>query len=157
MNVRICTKCKKEKSLDEFSKAKKGKYGRNSRCKECSREYMKDRYFNKGGKQKCLDYFKNNPDKVKKAVAKFQKDFTPGVYRVITEDGDYIGQSMKIERRVWGHREWNWRSPVNKPILKLEILEVVEDKKLRLEREKYYINLYKPVLNSLDYEWSLNK
>lgn len=32
---RICTKCGKEKSLEEFSRNKNGKYGRRAFCKEC--------------------------------------------------------------------------------------------------------------------------
>lgn len=32
---RICTKCGKEKPLEEFSKNKQGKYGRRAFCKEC--------------------------------------------------------------------------------------------------------------------------
>jgi len=157
MNVKICTKCKKEKSLDEFNKAKRGKYGKSSKCKKCCNEYMTNRYFNQGGKDKVLAYHRNNPDIVKKAINKYQKNFTPGVYRLWTEDGDYIGESIKIERRLWNHKDWNTGSPVNKPILRYEILEVVEDEDLRKERERYYINLYKPVLNGRDYHWTLSK
>lgn len=34
---RICTKCGKEKPLEEFSRNKNGKYGRRAFCKECER------------------------------------------------------------------------------------------------------------------------
>lgn len=44
---RNCTKCHQEKPLEEFCKNKRGKYGRNSRCKACMRaayhELPKDR------------------------------------------------------------------------------------------------------------------
>lgn len=35
---RICTKCGKEKPLEEFSRNKNGKYGRRAFCKECERK-----------------------------------------------------------------------------------------------------------------------
>lgn len=38
---RICTKCREFKSLDAFSKAARGKFGRNSRCRDCAAEYQR--------------------------------------------------------------------------------------------------------------------
>lgn len=43
METKICSKCKKEKTIDNFSK-KKEKYS--YYCKDCNREYLKD-YYNK--------------------------------------------------------------------------------------------------------------
>lgn len=37
MKTKTCTKCKKEKSLDEFSPNKQGRYGKQSYCKKCFR------------------------------------------------------------------------------------------------------------------------
>ncbi len=34
--MKTCTRCKLEKSLDNFNKEKKGKYGVKSRCKRCA-------------------------------------------------------------------------------------------------------------------------
>ena len=45
ITVRKCTKCSEVKPLEEFHKKKGGKYGRNSRCKECINAY--DRAYNK--------------------------------------------------------------------------------------------------------------
>lgn len=39
MNVKTCTKCKTEKQLDGFARATKGKFGRCSICKTCTRAY----------------------------------------------------------------------------------------------------------------------
>ena len=36
--IRICSKCKKEKSLEEFYKQKSGTFGRSSNCKICTKE-----------------------------------------------------------------------------------------------------------------------
>ena len=43
MKTKVCTKCKVEKELSEFHKSK-GKYGVNSRCKVCIKNYDKERY-----------------------------------------------------------------------------------------------------------------
>lgn len=48
METKKCTKCEKEKPLDEFQirKEKRGKPGkRRNECKECAKEYKKERYY----------------------------------------------------------------------------------------------------------------
>lgn len=41
---KICSKCKKEKTLEEFNKHKNGKFGRHHYCKECNSKQKKHRY-----------------------------------------------------------------------------------------------------------------
>ena len=41
-----CTKCKKDKVLNEFHKSERGKHGRNSVCKTCVGEYDAVKYWN---------------------------------------------------------------------------------------------------------------
>ena len=43
MKSKKCTKCKKEKPLDEFSKLIRGKNGRRAQCKKCDHQYSKER------------------------------------------------------------------------------------------------------------------
>ena len=42
MTTKICSKCGLEKDLDEFGNLKSSKDGKLSRCKECTKEYMKE-------------------------------------------------------------------------------------------------------------------
>lgn len=44
MLTKICTGCKEEKELDEFSIHPGGKHGRHSRCKECRVKYESGRW-----------------------------------------------------------------------------------------------------------------
>ena len=44
METKICTKCGKELSLDQFNWRNKSKGTRRSECKFCHSGYMKDRY-----------------------------------------------------------------------------------------------------------------
>ena len=40
MQTKTCTKCGEEKALTEYHKHKSGKYGVQSKCKRCVKEYM---------------------------------------------------------------------------------------------------------------------
>ena len=50
--------CGEEKLLEEFGRAKKGKYGRKSKCKACMAEYQKQYY--KDNKEKIAKYNKQH-------------------------------------------------------------------------------------------------
>lgn len=52
--MKICTNCKKEKSLTEFHKHIHSKDGLKSRCKACSTEYNRAYYKKNPGHQKAL-------------------------------------------------------------------------------------------------------
>lgn len=61
--VKVCSKCKEEKPLEEFHKQKGGKYGVNSRCKSCRKAYQEanKEKIKKRGKA----YYESNKDKIK--------------------------------------------------------------------------------------------
>lgn len=42
--MKICTKCKLNKNLNQFKKSKKGKNGLHSWCHDCNRQYRRDHY-----------------------------------------------------------------------------------------------------------------
>ena len=96
MEGRECTKCKEFKPWSEFNKLKAGKNGRNSQCKACSSKYFKKHYLN-GGKEKSLKWQRDNTKLVRKNVEKYQSRMQPGVYIIYTDEGTYIGESIKME------------------------------------------------------------
>ena len=61
---KVCTKCGEWKPLDEYNKHKLGKYGRQSKCRECQKEYKKQ--WHQNNKEYCKEYGKqwrgNNPE-----------------------------------------------------------------------------------------------
>lgn len=59
--TKICTKCFAEKELDEFPKAKLGKYGRRTDCRLCRKAYLKVHY--------KAYYAKNRTEKIAKVMA----------------------------------------------------------------------------------------
>ena len=73
MNLKRCTKCKNEKSIeDDFYRHNKYKDGYRSVCKlcfkQCKAEYQKSNKDKQ--KQYTSDYYKNNSEKVRKATRK---------------------------------------------------------------------------------------
>ena len=60
---KICGKCNVEKLFIEFSKKKSGKYGLESTCKECKKEYYQDNKENY--KEYSKEYRGNNKEKIK--------------------------------------------------------------------------------------------
>lgn len=62
--MKKCTKCGKWKLLEEYHKAKKGKYGRQSKCKECEKEYKKQ--WEESNPEYHKRYYKDNSEHYKK-------------------------------------------------------------------------------------------
>ena len=142
---KICTKCKTEKSITEFSLQANGKYGVNSKCKECQKEYYYSRH--KVSLDNAKKYFYANQKEVLHKGKEYYKNLTPGVYLIETNFGEYVGQSQSIEHRVNFHK-FDKKSPVGNNIKKWRILEIVEDRDLRLKRESYWISKLNPILNT---------
>tara|TARA_A100001201_G_C3941773_1_gene156767 strand:+ start:24 stop:539 length:516 start_codon:yes stop_codon:yes gene_type:complete len=169
--VKTCTKCKETQDLSNFGSRKNTKDGLTYWCKSCinsnwrknSFKYKKKRklylrnYYEKNKElllQNNKVYKSNNlpkwKDYHKEYDKKYMKQYTSGVYLVEAKNGSYVGQSHRIEWRC-KYEHGNNNSP-NSPVKNLKsfkILEVVEDKQLRLEREQYWINKLKPTLNAL--------
>jgi len=90
--TKSCSKCEKEKELDEFVKHKKCKDGRAGVCKKCvnldpnKSKYHKQWRKNNPDKVKKLrnKWAKNNRDKTQKAVKRWLKN-NPERYKVLTK------------------------------------------------------------------------
>ena len=67
INMKICTKCKEEKSLEDFRKQSSTKDGLKYYCKECDDRTAKKYYERNKNKiiSKVTQWQKENPDKVK--------------------------------------------------------------------------------------------
>ncbi len=60
-DTKICTKCRIEKSFEEFAKDKKGKFGRSARCKTCACRHIKENRH----RLPCCQYHTKRNDKLK--------------------------------------------------------------------------------------------
>ena len=88
---KVCTKCKVEKSLDNFYKFKNSKDGFQSRCKVCN-------------KKDTVDYKKVNNAKCKLYRAKYRERMThkPTVYLLVKEN--YVGTTSRLKHRIYQHK-----------------------------------------------------
>ena len=69
MKTKICYKCKKRKSISEFTKNKNSKDGLSWWCKKCNKEYRIE------NKKKLLEYQKEYYQKNRKQRLKYQKEY----------------------------------------------------------------------------------
>jgi hypothetical protein len=69
MQIKICSTCKEEKSLDKFTKNKNGKLGVHNQCKECrKKEYQKNKKHKFEYQKK---YVKENKERIKKTKKEY--------------------------------------------------------------------------------------
>lgn len=88
---RICSKCKQEKELTDFSPAKGFKYGRSSWCRNCCNARARERRaenptkrrayelrYRQSHREKCREVIyrcrKTNPEKYRNQIARWQKE-----------------------------------------------------------------------------------
>lgn len=129
---RICSRCGVEKILLDFSKDAKGTYGIKAHCNECRRPY----YGN----------IKN-------------EFYDPSVYYIthrVTGECLYVGETEVPELRKKNHFCGYGNSPIanqislgelSEDVLLFEIIERVEERNKRIERETYWIREKKPKYN----------
>jgi len=72
--MKNCSVCKELKPLEDFSRDKKVKDGRVSRCKVCTTEYAAAYYKKHAERLKadCAKYRADNPEKVKEMDRKYK-------------------------------------------------------------------------------------
>lgn len=85
-----------------------------------------------------------------KATTKHLNSQKGGVYLIKTDIGDYVGHSKHLKYRISQHNSYTQLATATAKggkILSFEVLEYIEDRELRKEREKYWIRKLKPALN----------
>jgi hypothetical protein len=91
MNTKICTKCKIEKTIDQFGNDKKTKDRLSYWCKECISKYCQDH------KKERKEYYQNNIDKIKK----YRKLYSKIHKKEIQEQNKAYHQEHKVERKEY--------------------------------------------------------
>ena len=105
---KTCTRCGKWKVYSEFHNMKRASDGKQFRCKTCFKETNKQ--FRKEKPEYQLEYQKQNPDKLYKAMDKYRRGDETTVYAIQTPLGSYIGvttQNIKVRLRdhVKGYKQ----------------------------------------------------
>ncbi|HUS49078.1 MAG TPA: hypothetical protein VMZ91_02880 [Candidatus Paceibacterota bacterium] len=101
IKIKICTKCKIEKEIDDFHKDKNHKDGHSYICKQCKRGYWKK--YSKENKEKlnkqCKKYREKNKDKRNKQSKKWREKNKDYIEKKRKENKEYYKQYKKIYRK----------------------------------------------------------
>lgn len=149
METKICSKCGKEFPIDHYYTIKDKKTGEvKYRYNYCRADHYKMT------KPIAKKWRKKNPEQWSKDVQKAQKAMferdRKGVYLLITSKGLYVGSTDKYEHRIRQHRNNDFKGNCKYKgafVFYATMLEEIDSRKKRLEREKYWINKLKPALN----------
>jgi hypothetical protein len=164
MSKKTCSVCKLELPHDLFCKNKSQKDGLHYRCRSCDTKAVKT------SSQKRIEekykyntkWYRNNIEKDRIAVEKNHSSVPVAIYMIknLINGKRYIGASIKPYRRVKQHLSYykpdsricgstaiaNEIKTYGKESYVWGVIEYV-NKALLKERERYYINQYKPEYN----------
>lgn len=110
--MKICTKCGIEKPLESFNKAKGGKFGRKSECKECTAVRFKKHYSDNQEEmiERTRKYRQENPEKCKQSVKVYHSKNKTKIEskRKETKRLRYEQNKEEISKR---NKEWRKNNP----------------------------------------------
>jgi len=105
--MKICSRCKVSKSLEEFSKNKTKKDGKNTFCKPCHKEYVGEHY--QKNKQVYLDrtaqYSKDNADKIKQYKLDCRSEYTDLENKRRARKKNQLGKPYS-RQKIFDRDEW---------------------------------------------------
>jgi predicted GIY-YIG superfamily endonuclease/ribosomal protein L40E len=148
METKICTKCGKNLPITEYYtiKSKYAKTYTYNYCRKCHYEKMT--------KHTAHKWRKDNPKRWSKDVQKAQQAMfgrdRKGVYLLVTTKGLYVGSTDKYEHRIKQHRNSDFKGNMKHKgafVIYAILLEEIDSKRKRLQREKYWIAKLRPRLN----------
>ena len=107
--MKICSCCKKEKPLDNFSKSKAGTKGRQSYCKPCANNKKSEYYQRNSEKEKLAaqKWYRENKERSLSSSKKYHrenrekiKEYEREYKRIRREDPKYRAE-RRVRHRVW--------------------------------------------------------
>lgn len=107
-NLKTCSKCKQEKSLDWFGKSSKYKSGLRSECKECRKAEQKEYYSDNKEKviKRTTEYAKKNPEIGRKSVRNYIERH-PDKVRLSAINQHHRNKGVRNQKS----REWRKANP----------------------------------------------
>jgi hypothetical protein len=124
---KVCTKCCEEKTLEEFDKAPKGKYGRKSKCKACCKAYReanKDKIaavqkeYYEANREKKLAYQKAYSEENKEYKREYDKAYNEANKEAIAANKKRYYQENKEEiderNKAWKEANPDYQREYNK-------------------------------------------
>jgi hypothetical protein len=93
--MKICNKCNVEKSLSEFSKDSKGKFGVKGKCKQCVKEY--DTIYKKQNKEKLQQYYIDNKEKINEQSKEY---YSSNKEKLLKKHTQYGKDNPEVRRKA---------------------------------------------------------
>ena len=151
---KICTGCGNFKVLDDFYKAKNGKFGRRSKCKDCKKEYYKDPENKQRIKEQQKEYYKDPEVKKRKKeyYTKYYKD--PKNKQRIKEQQKEYYKDPNVKQRIKeyhvGYHANYYKNSVNKQRIKEYHAKYYKDPNVKQRRKDYNKKYYAKYCNRPD-------
>lgn len=102
--LKICSKCKQEKDIEQFCKHKRNKDGRSTYCRECQRQYDINRRNNPKRVEYCKNYnkkyYQDNSEQLKERQRNYYQDNKEHYY-------EYEKERSKRLERVKYNKQYN--------------------------------------------------
>lgn len=175
--IKVCSICGLEKPITEYNKCGKNSYrsmckkcynkqksDRRKNDIEHVKKLERQRYKKNATKerQRRKDYRENNKESIDEYRTELYNSIKPGVYKIInllTNETLWVGESEKPYQRGIEHfsNTSNHRSPIaeqiylgnlNRNDVDMIMIEFIDDKKKRFERETFWIKELKPIYNN---------
>ena len=107
--MKICTKCKEEKELSEFSKSKSSKDGLQYNCKACQRQYCRQYYAKNAEycKQYQREYVAENPELKAERNRKYKSKY-PEKRKAKSKANYNLPSRAGCHRHHWSYNEEHW-------------------------------------------------
>jgi len=164
MKNKCCGECNKIKLVSEYYKHKTNLDGLEGKCKSCKNQYSVkwQQDHPKNVKKINTKFRKNNPKKILKFVKNTNNKLGAGIYEItnLLIGYNYIGETLTLQRRKYEHFGMSKLTNVSNTLLHNDVLNyspdafsftILEhlpaDKKILLERERYWINKLNPTYN----------
>ena len=105
-----CKQCKEFKTVDEFHKAKHGRFGVRAICKDCisiqrKQEYESDKNLREKRRRQAKVYYQDHKEQVKAYVKKWMREHPEYVNRHVKkwqeENRDYYRKYIRESHREW--------------------------------------------------------
>lgn len=110
--MKVCSKCKQEKELDEYSNSKDTLDGKQRQCRECQKDYYKENREKLLNKQK--QYQKENSEKVKKTKKKYREKNKDKARQYYLDNKEYLDKQNREYRKKNKERMTNWEREYKK-------------------------------------------
>jgi hypothetical protein len=149
--IKICTKCKIEKTFDEFGKDKKAKDGLRSNCKSCIKEYHQE--YRQANKEILKEYRKANKEKYKEYHKEYCQANKERIKEYHKEYGKANKEILKEYRQANKEKKKEYYQENKERIKEISKKYREANKEYRKERAKEYHQANKERINEKNKKW----